>query len=127
RDHLESQEDDHRASYAPDRGLQKRRQANTVFREISGAAQFSIFSTASVIRYRSLRHENRSMSAMPRQRRLAVKASPVAMGQERTPAVHTGFRENVESATCGQSDWTSFKPRAAAFQPAAWPTAVRLR
>src|SRR5215467_13700990 len=49
RDHLESQEGDHRASYAPDRGLQKRRQANTVFREISGAAQFSTFSTASVI------------------------------------------------------------------------------
>jgi hypothetical protein len=43
RDHLESQEGDHRASYAPDRGLQKRRQANTVFREISGAAQFSTF------------------------------------------------------------------------------------
>jgi hypothetical protein len=49
RDHLKSQEGDHRASYAPDRGLQKRRQANTVFREISGAAQFSTFSTASVI------------------------------------------------------------------------------
>jgi len=48
RDHLESQEGDHRGSYAPDRGLQKRRQANTVFREISGAAQFSTFSTASV-------------------------------------------------------------------------------
>src|SRR5215468_1392331 len=47
RDHLESREGDHRASYAPDRGLQKRRQANTVFREISGAAQFSTFSTAS--------------------------------------------------------------------------------
>src|SRR5215813_11900861 len=43
RDHLESQEGDHRASYAPDRGLQKRRQANTLFREISSAAQFSTF------------------------------------------------------------------------------------
>jgi hypothetical protein len=38
----------HRASYASGRGLQKRRQATTVFREISGAAQFSTFSTASV-------------------------------------------------------------------------------
>src|SRR5262245_12377355 len=27
---------------------------------------------------------------MPRKRRLAVKASSVAMGQQRTPAVHTG-------------------------------------
>src|SRR6516164_8255368 len=50
RDHLELQEGDHRASYASDRGLQKRRQANTVFREISGAAQFSTFSTASINR-----------------------------------------------------------------------------
>ena len=48
RDHVESQEGDYRASYALGRGLQKRRQANTVFREISGAAQFSTFSTASV-------------------------------------------------------------------------------
>src|SRR5215472_6397561 len=48
RDHLETQEGDHRASSASDRGLQKRRQANTVFREISGAAQFSTFSTASI-------------------------------------------------------------------------------
>jgi hypothetical protein len=37
-----------------------------------------------VIHYRSLRDENRSMSAMPRKRRLAVKASSVAMGQEET-------------------------------------------
>src|SRR5215470_12193444 len=47
RDHVESQEGDHSASYAYDRGLQKRRQANIVFREIWGAAQFSTFSTAS--------------------------------------------------------------------------------
>jgi hypothetical protein len=47
-DHVESQEADHRASNARDRGLQKRRQANIVFREIWGAAQFSTFSTASV-------------------------------------------------------------------------------
>src|SRR5262249_50197729 len=38
----------------------------------------------STIRYRSLRDENRSMSAMPRKRRLAVKASSVALGQEET-------------------------------------------
>jgi hypothetical protein len=50
RDHLESNEGDHRASYAPDRGLQERRQANTVFREILRAAHFSTFSTASVIK-----------------------------------------------------------------------------
>src|SRR6516225_1856861 len=47
RDHVQSQEGDHRASYASGRGLQKRRQANTVIREILGAAQFSTFSTAS--------------------------------------------------------------------------------
>ena len=47
RDHVESQEGDHSASYAYDRGLQERRQANIVFREIWGAAQFSTFSTAS--------------------------------------------------------------------------------
>jgi hypothetical protein len=40
------------------------------------------FHTAWVIRYRSLHDENRSMSAMPRKRRLAVKASSVAMGQK---------------------------------------------
>jgi hypothetical protein len=50
RDHVESQEGDHRASYASDRRLQKRRQANTVFREIWRAAQFSTFSTASTQR-----------------------------------------------------------------------------
>jgi hypothetical protein len=43
RDHVESQEGDHRASYARDRGLQKRRQASIVFREIWRAAQFSLF------------------------------------------------------------------------------------
>jgi hypothetical protein len=48
RDHVESQEGDHRALYECDRGLQKRRQANIVFREVWGAAQFSTFSTASV-------------------------------------------------------------------------------
>src|SRR5262249_9067208 len=42
-----------------------------------------------VIRYRSLRDENRSMSAMPPKRRLAVKASPVAMGDNWTR--ETGF------------------------------------
>src|SRR5262245_55437738 len=39
-----------------------------------------------VIRYRSLGDENRSMSAMPRKGRLAVEASSVAMGQNRTHA-----------------------------------------
>src|SRR6516225_5168828 len=48
RDHVESKEGDHRASCASDRGLQKRRQAITVFREIWSVAQFSTFSTASV-------------------------------------------------------------------------------
>src|SRR5262249_3047958 len=38
------------------------------------------FHTAWVIRYRSLRDENRSMSAMLRKRRLAVKTLSVAMG-----------------------------------------------
>src|SRR5262250_2327752 len=57
RDHVESQEGDHRASYASDRGLQKRRQSKPVFREISGAAQFSTFSTAST-RSASARHRS---------------------------------------------------------------------
>jgi len=35
--------------------------------------------------YRSLRDDNRSMSAMPRKRRLAVKVSSVAMGQSTRP------------------------------------------
>jgi hypothetical protein len=48
-----------------------------------------------VIRYRSLRHEIRSMSAMPLKRRLAVKASSVAMGHLRTPAVHTRSEERL--------------------------------
>jgi hypothetical protein len=47
RDHIESQEGDHRATYASDTG-QQRRQLKTDFREIWGAAQFSTFSTASV-------------------------------------------------------------------------------
>src|SRR5262249_11104584 len=38
-------------------------------------------------RYRLLRDENRSMSAMPRKRRLAVKASSVATGQQWTHAL----------------------------------------
>ena len=38
RDHVESQEGDHRASYASDRGLQKLRQPKTDFRKIWGAA-----------------------------------------------------------------------------------------
>ena len=42
-DHVEPQEGDHRASYASDRGLQKRRQSKTDFREIWGAAQFFDF------------------------------------------------------------------------------------
>jgi hypothetical protein len=50
RDYIESQEGDHRASYASDRGLQQQRQLKTDFREIWGAAQFSTFSTASVNR-----------------------------------------------------------------------------
>ena len=49
RDHVESQEGDHRASYASDRGLQKRRQPKTDFREIWGAAQVLTFSTASTL------------------------------------------------------------------------------
>src|SRR5215467_8617010 len=52
RDYVESQEGDHRASYASDRGLQKRRRSKTDFREIWGAAQFLTFSTASTTRRR---------------------------------------------------------------------------
>jgi len=42
-DHVESQEGAHRASYASDGGLRNRRHANTVFREMSCAAQFLTF------------------------------------------------------------------------------------
>src|SRR5215467_7842333 len=64
RNHVESQEGDHRASYAFDRGLQKRRQPKTDFREIWGAAQFLTFSTASV--KGSPRDYVRSTSGVPR-------------------------------------------------------------
>jgi hypothetical protein len=43
RDHVELQEGVNRASHAFDRRLQKRRQANTLFREIWRAAQFFDF------------------------------------------------------------------------------------
>jgi hypothetical protein len=46
----------------------------------------SVFTQPGSFAYRSLRDENRSMSAMPRKRRLAVNASSVAMGQQRTHA-----------------------------------------
>jgi hypothetical protein len=46
-----------------------------------------------VIRYRSLRDENRSMSAMPRKRRRAVKMSPVATGQMQ--AIAGPFQANL--------------------------------
>jgi hypothetical protein len=64
RDHVESQEGDHRASCASDRGLQKRRQAKTFFREIWSAAQFSTFSTASVKNGRG-RSSNRAAEERP--------------------------------------------------------------
>src|SRR5437660_11182769 len=57
---------------------------------ISPFGEYRAASPVWVIRCRSLRDENRSMSAMPRKRRLAVKASSVAMGQQRTHAVHAG-------------------------------------
>jgi len=47
REHVDLQEDDHSASYPYGRGLQRRRQLKTDFREILGADQFSTFSTAS--------------------------------------------------------------------------------
>ena len=50
-------------------------------------------------RYRSLRDENRSMSAMPRKRRLAVKASSVAMGRLRT----SGWKEDRLSSIAQNS------------------------
>ena len=55
RDHIKLQEGDHRASYMSRRGLQLRKQLKTDFREILRAAQFSTFSTASVIR-RQIKH-----------------------------------------------------------------------
>jgi hypothetical protein len=48
-----------------------------------------------VIRYRSLRDENRSMSATPRKRRLAARAPSVVMGQQETPALQKKITEAV--------------------------------
>jgi hypothetical protein len=68
RDHVESQEGDHRASYARDRGLQKRRQANIIFREIWGAAQFSTF------------RQHRPTSDVPARARLQALKSQLSSG-----------------------------------------------
>ena len=48
RDHIESQQNDHRPSYMPYRGLQRPRRLKPDLCEIFGAPQFSTFSTASV-------------------------------------------------------------------------------
>src|SRR5437660_12856505 len=56
---------------------------------ISPFGEYRAASPVWVIRCRSLRDENRSMSAMPRKRRLAVKASSVAMGHKGTFACLT--------------------------------------
>ena len=66
-------------------------------------AEFLTQGPVRVIRYRSLGAENRLMSATPRKRRLAVKASPVAMGHQRTPTVHNGQEEllNQPGDLCG--------------------------
>src|SRR5215470_173480 len=91
-----------------------------------------------VIRYTSLRDENRSMSAMPRKRRRAVKASSVAMGQQRTPAVHTGrekllnprsdprvgFEVQIYQELCGLTD--SPEERQRPLDDAAYVAAPRL-
>ena len=50
-----------------------------------------------VIRDRSLGTENRFMSAMPRKRRRAVKASPVAKGQRTNPLPRERAAREVES------------------------------
>ena len=50
RDHIESQQNDHRPSYMPYRGLRRPRQPKPDLCEIFGAPQFSTFSTASVKR-----------------------------------------------------------------------------
>src|SRR5258707_14663570 len=47
RDHIESQQNDHRPSYMPYRGLRRPRQLKPDVCEIFGAPQFSTFSTAS--------------------------------------------------------------------------------
>jgi hypothetical protein len=47
RDHIESQQNDHRPSYMPYRGLGRPRQLKPDLCEIFGAPQFSTFSTAS--------------------------------------------------------------------------------
>src|SRR5262245_44424526 len=54
----------------------------------------------STIRYRSLRDENRSMSATPRKRRLAAKASSVAMGHVWTAP---GWQELFHACSSGRS------------------------
>jgi hypothetical protein len=47
RDHIDSHKCDHRASYLPYRGAQRRRQLKNDLRETFGAAQFSTFSAIS--------------------------------------------------------------------------------
>src|SRR5260370_40207963 len=47
RDHIESQQNDHRPSYMPYRGLRRPRQLKPDLCEIFGAPRFSTFSTAS--------------------------------------------------------------------------------
>ena len=52
RDHIESQQNDHRPSYMPYRGLRRPRQLKPDLCEIFGAPQFSTFSTVSTPRRR---------------------------------------------------------------------------
>src|SRR5215470_15235878 len=72
-----------------------------------------------VIRYTSLRDENRSMSAMPRKRRLAVRATSVAMGQQRTPTVHNGQEGllNQRGDLCGGLEVQSIRDYAVFVTP----------
>src|SRR5258707_815781 len=48
RDHIESQQNDHRPSFMPYRGFRRPRQLKPDLSKIFGAPQFSTFSTASV-------------------------------------------------------------------------------
>src|ERR1700682_347645 len=66
RDHIGSHKSDHRPSYPPYSGLQRRRQPKTDLGEIFGAAQLSTFSTISTQTGRMMGRANLPQSATSR-------------------------------------------------------------
>jgi hypothetical protein len=141
RDHIGSQESDHRASYMSCGGLQQRKQPKTDFREILRAAQFSTFSTASVKTRPSLqrsdvcfrqvqtrrgirRGQQRAKSRLPRCKKSGVKArhaAPTAIGcrssRRRSLMQRREFIAGLESAAVAWPLTARPKTAAATRQP----------